>query len=243
MLLILIVVFNMVIAVIIDGFEEAKNIILHQKFDKNLNRAPFVMSRTKFWRNKIWLYINECTLKFRLKKKKKKEKKKKRKKTLKKSKAGGNVEQGGEEGMEKVPNIKVKVHPTASDGAAGSEETKVDEGEQELEGEPKVKSRKRPTLNRAASKKDIMISSLASFHHPQQLKMENLVEHVSTAKDTLRPAYHLKNLFKGHVEKNFRKMYAMSECFRDGTRVVCCCVALFCCCLFVFFFFLFFPSC
>jgi hypothetical protein len=246
-LLILIVVFNMVIAVIIDGFEEAKNIILHQKFDKNLNRAPFVMSRTKFWRNKMWLFINECTLRNRSTRGSKKEKKEKKQSSGSGKKGRGDDVELAEDVTNKDLKINVKVHPVVgTSSGVGGKETKVDEkvggGVQKQEGEGEgegIKRKGRVSLKRAASKKDIMISSLASFHHPQQLKMENLVEHVSTAKDTLRPAHHLKNLFKGHVESNFRKMYAMSECLGSVWFVVVRLLFFFFS-FFLFFFFLFF---
>ena len=189
-LLILIVVFNMVIAVIIDGFEEAKNIILHQKFDKSLNRAPFVMSRSKFLRNKLWLTFHEFQMKCKFPGNKKNNKKKKKNSNVGKQK-------GGDKGST------IKVHPETLEGG---NEKKSDETQDGMNGD-KIP----PRVRKSSTKKDLLISSLASFHAPQKIKMENLVEHVSTAKDTLKPASHLKNLFKGHVEKNFRKMYAMSK--------------------------------
>ena len=186
-------VFNMVIAVIIDGFEEAKNIILHQKFDKNLNRAPFVMSRTKFWRNKLWLFFNEISLTICAKKKKKekgggKRGKKRKKNRGSKDSTSKNAENSDREGK---GEINVKVHPAnaAQDTVDGDEDQEVDHA-----GEGKADTQRKSGLKRSKTKKDIMISSLASFHNPHQVKMENLVEHVSTAKHTLRPAYHLKNL-------------------------------------------------
>jgi hypothetical protein len=57
---VLLVVFNMMIAVIIDGYEEAKNIILHQKVDQD--RAPFVYSRQKSFYLHIWLSVKSFFL-------------------------------------------------------------------------------------------------------------------------------------------------------------------------------------
>lgn len=187
-LLILVVVFNMVIAVIIDGFEEAKNIILHQKYDKELNRAPFVMSRTKFWRKKMWLLINECSIKRRVRLCCKKD--------GKASLQGKTPSNAGNE------VLAVKVRPVC----LGSEaKGNLDE---DTSGPPLRKGSK---MRRASTKKDIVVSNLASSPHLTETHFDQFLKNMSTARETLKPAHALKSLFKGQVEKNFRKMYAMSK--------------------------------
>ncbi len=178
-LLVLIVIFNMVIAVIIDGYEEAKNIIMHQKNEAD-NKAPFVTSRTRLLRQHVWLGWNEFCVK--------------------------------RCGRGRTALSQSVVAPARGKAARlsklGGHTGGLDKAGMLMGGEEKQHGGEGGDgFTQSLSRGQTVVNRLASYHNPNRVRMEHLVEHVMRARETLAPAERLKALFHGDVEANFRKMY------------------------------------
>ena len=180
---VLLVVFNMLIAVIIDGYEEAKNIILHQKVDQD--RAPFVQSRLMYFIKKIsgklhHLFLVGCS---------KDPVALVRRKSVAPQRQKQHDDKGeqGEQGEHEA-------------GYTTTRPAGVKENESEEEGEPR-----RSNMNNSE-----VLQRLAKNQKntTTKIKLLDLVEHVKKSNDTLKPAQELKELFHGDIESKFRKMYA-----------------------------------
>ena len=194
---VLLVVFNMLIAVIIDGYEEAKNIILHQKVDND--RAPFVQSRTMHFFKFIWFrskgfFLGNCSGR-------------RKKQTIQKQKeqnrTGNNarVEPAFSTARDTIDrgtnqqNLFTKEDDAPNGGASDAIMMGGEAGDQVRRSSNMDSSE---VLQRLANKKS----------NPQNstIRLEHLVQHVKRANDTLKPAHELKSLFQGNVEEKFKKM-------------------------------------
>ena len=220
---VLLVVFNMLIAVIIDGYEEAKNIILHQKVDND--RAPFVHSRQYYIFKKIWLSAKVFFLKMRSNTKKR-TKRTKRQSTTNRAKQAQRA-QTEDDRLMKHFNISQVVPSGHATATANEKEHEEKEKEKDMytttqpalpRDDSFISAKKRASIAfrlatvdaRGSATLSAVVQRLNQNHHIGELngiRLEHLVEHVKRANDTLKPAQELKELFHGKIEEKFKMMY------------------------------------